>query len=394
MRIAKSLRLSNTNSRPTRHASLTVGFVPMIDGAVLIAAQELGLFARHGLRVKLTKEVGWATIREKLLHDELDAVHAPASLAFAMRCGINMMARPCLTGFVLSLNGSAITLSKELWDRGVRDAATLREVIKEDRGRRIYSLGAVLEFSTQNYHLRQWLRSGGIDPDRDVRIPFVPSPVIHRGLLEGHLDGYCVAEPWNSIVTQTGAGWVVATSSQIDAGQVEKVLLVLEKFAEERPHEHLAMIAALMEASIFCEHPENRQELIRMLARPEYIDVPPELLANSLIGPFETGQGAQEIDDLIVFHRHGANIPDRAKGRRIYKEVCALKVAQDCRALRPDVIGRIFREDLYREAGQFVGPRERPPVEPLPVDVPRPSDGPAETDGADVSSHFQMALAS
>lgn len=370
-----STKSSARRGAPARHDSLTIGFVPMIDCAVLIAAQELGLFARHGLSVKLSREVGWATIREKLLHDELDAAHAPASMGFAIRCGLGVVPRPCLTAFVLSLNGSAITLSRELWERGVRDAATLRELIARDRGRRTYSFGAVLEFSTQHYCLRRWLRAGGIDPERDVRIPFVPSPVIHHGLLQGHLDGYCVAEPWNSIVTQVGAGWVVATASEIDHGQAEKVLLVLERFAEQRADEHLALVAALMEASVFCEHPENREELIRMLAQPRYLDVPRELLANSLIGPFDTGRSKRELDDFITYHRHGANIPDRAKGRRVFDEVRALASAQGCRALRRDVIAKIFREDLYRQAARGAGPGVVPQMLTSAVTADDPDDG-------------------
>lgn len=336
----------------------------MIDCAVLIAAQELGLFARHGLRVVLSKEVGWASIREKLVHDELHAAHAPASMGFVIRCGIGNVPRPCLTAFVLSLNGSAITLSRELWDRGVRDAVTLRKVIDEDRGRRTYCFGAVLEFSTQNYNLRRWLREGGIDPDRDVRIPIIPSPVIHRGLLDGHLDGYCVAEPWNSIAVDAEAGWIAATSSQIEPRQPEKVLLVLEQFAEEHPEDHLALVAALIEASIFCELPANRPELVRMLAHSRYLDVPEQLLARSLVGPLETAAGIQPADAFVTYHRGEANVPDRAKGRQVYNNVRDFPAAQQCRALRPDVIGKIFREDLYRQASELVGPRESKPAEP------------------------------
>lgn len=322
----------------------------MIDCAVLIAAQELGLFTKHGLTVRLHKEVGWATIREKLLHEELDAVHAPASMGFAIRCGLGVVPRPCLTAFVLSLNGSAITLSQELWESGVRDAASLRALIERERGRRVYRFGAVHEFSTQNQQLRAWLCSGGIDPDHDVRIQIVPSPVIHRGLIERHLDGYCVAEPWNSIVTQTGAGWVVATSAELDPGLPEKVLLVLEKFEDERPHEHRALVAALAEASIFCEHPEHRAELVGMLAQPRYLDVPTSLLTSALLGPFDTGRETRPIGEFITYHRHGANIPDLAKGRRVFGHVRDLAPAPAPRALRRDVIPKVFREDIYRDA--------------------------------------------
>lgn len=366
-RVSNDRRINQSKSRPSvsgRRDTLTIGYVPMIDCAVLIAAKELGLFQKHGVNVALSKEVGWATIREKLLHDELHAVHAPASMAFVVRCGIGIVPRPCLTAFVLSLNGSAITLSRELWERGVRDAATLRDVIMADRGGRTYSFGAVLEFSTQNYNLRNWLRAGGIDPDRDVRIPIIPSPVIHRGLLDGHLDGYCVAEPWNSIAVETGAGWIAATSSEINPGQPEKILLVLEEFAERQPDEHLAIVAALIEASIFCELPANRPELARMLSHSRYLDVPVPLVARSLIGPLTTGQGEEDVDEFVTYHRGRANVPDRAKGRRVFQEVRVQRAAQQCRALRPDVVGRIFREDLYRSAAALAGPRESQPVKP------------------------------
>ncbi len=334
--------------------TLHVGFVPIIDCAVLIAAQELGLFERHGLAVQLHKEVGWATIREKLLHGELDAVHAPASMGFAIRCGIGVVPQHCLTAFVLSLNGSAITLSSELWEKGVRDAASLGEVIKRERGHRTFQFGAVFQLSSQNQQLRAWLKSGGIDPDRDVRIQIVPSPVIHRGLTEGYLDGYCVAEPWNSIVSQAGTGWVVATSAELDPGLPEKVLLVLERFENERPHLHRAMVAALAEASVFCDRAENRKELISMLAQPRYIDADPSLLANSLIGPFETGHGICNVPDFINYHRGlaniPANIPDHAKGRRIFDRVRQTAPATGSRGLRSDIIPKIFREDIYRNA--------------------------------------------
>jgi ABC-type nitrate/sulfonate/bicarbonate transport system substrate-binding protein len=126
-------RINQSKIRPGiggRRDTLTIGFVPMIDCAVLIAAKELGLFKKHGVHVALSKEVGWATIREKLLHDELHAVHSPASMAFVIRCGIAIVPRPCLTAFVLSLNGSAITLSRELWNYGIVECATRRRSAK------------------------------------------------------------------------------------------------------------------------------------------------------------------------------------------------------------------------------------------------------------------------
>ena len=64
------LKTSRTRS------TLKLGFVPLADCAPLIMAQEVGLFRKYGLQVALHRELGWATIRDKVIFRELDAAHA------------------------------------------------------------------------------------------------------------------------------------------------------------------------------------------------------------------------------------------------------------------------------------------------------------------------------
>src|SRR5436305_2000232 len=116
-------------TRPT----FRVGFVPLTDCAPLVMAQELGLYKKYGLRVALSRELGWATVRDKIVHRELDAAHALAAMPVAATLGLGSVAADCLTAMVLNLNGNAITLSNELWARGVRDGASLREEIRRVR---------------------------------------------------------------------------------------------------------------------------------------------------------------------------------------------------------------------------------------------------------------------
>src|SRR5882672_4939688 len=98
-----------SNSRPLR-----LGFVPLCDCAPLVMAQELGLFEKHGLRVHLSREPGWATVRDKIIHRELDAAHALAPMVFAASLGLGSARADCLTGLVLNLNGNALTLAQSL----------------------------------------------------------------------------------------------------------------------------------------------------------------------------------------------------------------------------------------------------------------------------------------
>ena len=61
-----------------RKRPLRLGYVALVDGAPLVMAKELGLFEKYGVNVVLSREVGWAAIRDKIIYGELDAAHAPA----------------------------------------------------------------------------------------------------------------------------------------------------------------------------------------------------------------------------------------------------------------------------------------------------------------------------
>ena len=74
---------SSARPRPVR-----VGFLALTDAAPFAVAEQLGLFARHGLRVELRREIGWATIREKIIYGELEAAQAPAPMLWSAQLGL------------------------------------------------------------------------------------------------------------------------------------------------------------------------------------------------------------------------------------------------------------------------------------------------------------------
>lgn len=346
------MRFARRKTKPYRSASpdqINVGFMPTIDSAVLIVAKELGLFERRGLTVRLTREVGWATVREKLLHEELDAAAAHASMLYSIYAGVGGVRRRCLTGLLMGLSGSAITLSNEIRQLGATDARSFGDLVRQQKGQRTFTLGMVLAHSSQNFYLRQWLREGGIDPDEDVRTVVIPSNLVYETFREGQLDGFCVADPWNSMAVFEGTGWVVTATSELEQ-HPEKVLLVLNDFAEEREEEHLLLIEALIEASIFCNLPENRREVVRMLAQRKYVDVPPEYLANALIGPFNCGNAVREIPDFVRFDCRKHGNPSRARGKWVLDMVRSLSPSGPLAELSPDTVARVFREDIFQQA--------------------------------------------
>src|SRR5262245_20929962 len=142
---------------------LRLGFVPLIDCAVLVAAKEKGFFLRHGLNVVLSREVSWANVRDKLAVGALDGAQVLAGMPLAASVGTDPIAAPTLTAFSMGLNGNAITVSNALWGRMCEaapdavatrpvSAQPLREVIERDRelGRPPLRLAMVYPFSSHN----------------------------------------------------------------------------------------------------------------------------------------------------------------------------------------------------------------------------------------------------
>src|SRR3981081_300509 len=97
---------------------IKVGFIPIIDCAAIVLAEELGAYERQGLEVEIRPAVSWANVRDKLAVGALDASHILAPLPLALTLGIDSVSVPVINAMTLQVNGNALTLSQSLW-RGV-----------------------------------------------------------------------------------------------------------------------------------------------------------------------------------------------------------------------------------------------------------------------------------
>lgn len=360
-------RLTTAVSFPRPFVRL--GFVPLTDCAPLVMAQELGLFAKYGLSVRLSRELGWATIRDKVVYGELDAAHAVAAMPLAATLGLGSAPLECLTALVLNLHGNAITLSNDLWRAGVRDSASLREAVFKARGERTFTFGVVYLYSSHHFLLRNWLSSAGLNPDRDVRIVVVPPPQMVANLKSGNLDGFCVGEPWNSVAVQSRAGWCVAVSAELDPSHPEKVLMARADFAERRADEHLALVAALREACEYCANPAHHEELTRVLSRPEYVGASVSALRCGITGEFDFGHGIERVvRDFNVFYRHDANEPSGDKAAWVLQRMRSSGLCHEA-VLDFQLARRVFRADLYARAMEFLPSSPSPQTAPVSTEL-------------------------
>jgi len=350
--------LAGTGDAP-EVARLKVGFIPLTDCASVVMAGELGLYKKYGLEVTVSKEASWAAVRDKLTIGDLQASHILYGMPYASTLGITGAEgkkTPMVIPMALNQNGQAITLSNELKKRGVKTAHDVKKVIEEDRGKKVYTFAMTFPPGTHAMWMRYWLASGGVDPDKDIKLITIPPPQMVANMRIGNMDGYCVGEPWNARAIFDGIGFTAITTQQIWKNHPEKVLGMTLAFAEKHPKTVRALLMAILEASQYLDKVENRLHAAEVIAQKEYVNAPVEVIRGRLQGAYDYGDGRSEQDpDYMKFYRNGeVTFPWKSHGlwfltqhRRwgfIEKPIDYKKV-----------VDAVNRTDLYREAAKALG---------------------------------------
>jgi NitT/TauT family transport system ATP-binding protein len=352
---------------------LHIGFIPLVDAAALIVAVDKGFAAAEGLDVTLVREVSWSNVRDKLNIGLFDAAHLLAPVAIASSLGLGHVKVPITAPFNLGLNGNAITVTPALHaalmagiDGDPLDpmatALALARVVAARRrsGAEPLTFGMTFPFSTHNYQLRFWMAAGGVDPDEDVRLVVLPPPYMVDSLRNGHVDGFCVGAPWNSIAVDLGIGHILHFVSDILISAVEKVLAVRQDWSEKNPDVVSALVRAHIRAAEFIEQPQHRAEIAQILARPEHVGVDADLIQRTLDGRLKIAPDGtiRESSRYLLVGRQGAARPDPAQAAWLYAQMIRWGQA----AFSPDALKAaraVFRPDLYDAVAER-GPKPEP----------------------------------
>jgi ABC-type nitrate/sulfonate/bicarbonate transport system substrate-binding protein len=356
--------------------SIKVGFIPLIDAAIPIAAVECGFAEREGLDIELVRETSWANIRDKLIHGLFDASHMLAPLAVATSLGFGNAKVPLAVPFGLNANGNCITLASRLYrsleealghpPQDPRQAAqALKRVIdrRKAAGAPPVTFGIVFPFSVHAIIVRHWLRLGGIDPYNDVLFQVVPPPFMVASLSEGVIEGCCVGEPWNSRAVESGVGSIAVFGAEISRWAPDKVLALRDETVSKEPDAIHRLLRAYKMAARWCQDPENHGNLSHMLAQPQYLGVAPKTVLNALSGTLAVNRTeARSLSDFLAFEGENINWPDPRKARWLYAEIATGLRAplEEAQAL---AAAAVFRPDIFDAAtGNNALPEARDPI--------------------------------
>jgi nitrate/nitrite transport system substrate-binding protein len=400
--MALSTNLAYAEKLKLEKEELKFGFIKLTDMAPLAVAYEKGFFEDEGLYVTIEPQANWKVLLDRVIDGELDGAHMLAGQPLGATIGFGTQAH-IITAFSMDLNGNAITVSNDVWDkmkphipkqadgRPVHPikADALKPVIEsyKDAGKP-FNMGMVFPVSTHNYELRYWLAAGGINPgfysktnisgqiQADALLSVTPPPQMPSTMEAGTIDGYCVGEPWNQQAVFKGIGVPVVTDYEIWKDNPEKVFGVSNKWAEENPNTHLAIVKAMIRAAMWLDENNNanRKEAVKILSKSEYVGADEAVIGNSMTGTFEYEKGdKRDVPDFNVFFRYNATYPYYSDATWYLTQMRRWGQISEAKpdSWYHDIAKKVYRPDIYLKAAKMLVDEGKAKAEDFPFD----SDG-------------------
>ncbi|WP_150286941.1 CmpA/NrtA family ABC transporter substrate-binding protein [Rhabdaerophilum calidifontis] len=350
-----------------------LGYIALTDAAPLIIAKEKGFFTKHGLPdMDIAKQASWGATRDNMAlgtkANGIDGGHILRPKVHLYSTGKVMQnGQPLPMYTLLNLNEDCqgISVSNEYRDLPVgTDSSALKEAFarKKAAGKDV-KVAMTFPGGTHDLWIRYWLAAGGIDPDKDVQTIVVPPPQMVANMKVGTMDAFCVGEPWNEQLVNQGIGFTAATTGEIWFRHPEKVLGMRADWVDANPKATLAILAAVMEAQIWCDRSENKQEMAEIIGRRQWFNVPVADIIGRLRGDINYGRGKQA---------KGTNLQMKFWGKAgessyPWKSLDAWFVTENIRwgKFEPNtdikaLVGRSNRADLWLEAARGLGLQDLP----------------------------------
>lgn len=270
---------------------ITIGFVPITCSSPIVNAAALGIYEQYGLNVTLRRFTGWAELWIAYVAGELDATQFLAPMPLAIHHGFASGQRDTRLPYVTNTNGNGISVSRELHGQvqGPEDFAGLR-------------LGLPFDYSVHNLLARDYLASGGLDPDTEVDLRIMRPADMVTALSVGQIDAFCLPDQFNQRAVAEEAGFIHTLTKDLWADHPCCSFAVAEDFAATNPNTYTALLRAIGDSALHIDDPDHRADTAALMAQPAYLGLPEPVLTAVLTGDFPDGTGQERsVPDRIGF---------------------------------------------------------------------------------------------
>lgn len=400
------------NSAELEKPDLVVGYVPVNDCAPFAIAWQKGFFRKYGLNVRLNREASWATSRDGVIFGRLDA--APVVCGASTNAWIGAEGArhaPLCAGMTIHRHGNAMTMNRAMWEAGIRPwyeyNGDLDRFGRDFRryfdslpsNQRIWAV--VLSSSIYEYFARYLSAAAGVDPMQEFRVIIVPPPQMLVNMRIGAMQAYMVAEPWNTraIAGNEGIGFTFAQGKELWRGHPDRLLGVMESFIEQNPKTYRALLKAMIEACRYCEDPNNREEVAKIIAARSFTGAKPKFTRAAIVGDYNYGgfdgkPRVKQSADTTVFFKFPEEIAQspgehstfmwRSESLWLMTQAARWGQIPEIPKNAEALTRKAWRTDIYREVATEMG-IECPPddfkVEPAEVFIDNKAFDPSDPIG-------------
>src|SRR5689334_12771044 len=343
-----------------------LGFIALTDASPLFVAKEKGIFAKYGMPdVEVQKQASWGTTRDNLVlgseGNGIDGAHILTPMPYLISSGKvtqNNVPTPMYILARLNLNGQCISVAKEYADLkiGVDTAPFKVALDKKKASGKAIKAAMTFPGGTHDLWIRYWLAAGGIDPDKDIETIVVPPAQMVANMKVGTMDCFCVCEPWNLQLVHQGIGYTALTTGELWNKHPEKSFGLRAEYVDKNPKAARALLMAVMEAQQWSDMMENKDELVAIMAKRQWINAPVEDILDRAKGKFDYGNGrvVENSPHIMKHWRDFASYPFQSHDLWFITEDTRwgkYEPGFDARS----VIAKVNREDLWREAAKELG---------------------------------------
>jgi len=347
-----------------------LGYLPIVEAAPLIIAKEKGFFAKYGMTdVEISKQANWGAARDNVKLGSssggIDGGQWQMPMPYLISEGIitDNLKIPMYVLLQLNTQGNGIALAGKHKGKNIGlkidKAKDFFEKTKSEGAK--FKAAYTFPKANQDFWIRYWLAANGVDPDADVELLTVPSAQTVANMKTGTMDAFSTGDPWPYRIVKEKIGFVSALTAEIWKAHPEEYLAMRADWVDKNPKATKALLKGIMEAQQWCDNFDNRKELVQIVATQNYFGVSPDILEDPMMGKYDLGDG-RTIDDKSMAPLYWKD----AKGNVSYpyqshdlwfltESVRWGFLPKDSLAKAKDLIKKVNREDLWREAAKEAG---------------------------------------
>ncbi|NLQ05288.1 CmpA/NrtA family ABC transporter substrate-binding protein [Cylindrospermopsis raciborskii] len=349
-----------------------LGYLPIVEAAPLIIAQELGFFKRWGMtEVELAKQASWGSMRDNTeigsAGGGVDGGQYQMPMPHLITEGLITKGNAKIPMYILAQlntqgNGIAIA-SKHAGKQVHLDLSKGGKAVFDKLKSTPSPFTAAFTFGkvNQEFWLRYWLAAGGVNPDTDVKLIPVPTAQTVANMRTGTVDAFSTGDPWPYRIVKDKIGFISALTAQIWKNHPEEYLAIRGEWVDANPKATKAILKAVMEAQQWLDKFENRETAANILGRTNYYNISPSFLTDPFQGNYDMGDG-QKVNDksmaVLYWKDERGSVSYPYKSHDLWFLTESIRwgfLPAEYLEKSEDLINRVNKENIWREAAKELG---------------------------------------